>query len=173
MTLWGKPDEIVKADTWIFGKAESLFTNRGYIWGRTLPLLKNYIFLGSGPDTFVHVFPQNDYVERSALGYGFFTEILIKPHSMYLQIAVQTGVLSLVCILALIGHCLVSCIKTIQTDRADTKRGILAMVIIMALGIYLVNGITNDSTVTIAPFFWMLLGMGLDINKCNKGGIKK
>ena len=73
------------------------FSGRGYIWGKTIPLLKHYAILGSGEDTFVIAFPNYDFVSMYNGSYG--TQTMTKPHNMYLQIGVQTGVLSLIAIL--------------------------------------------------------------------------
>ncbi len=73
------------------------FSGRAFIWSRTLPLLMDNIFLGTGPDTFLLAFPNDDFVALSNSGYG--DELITKPHNMYLQTAVQTGVLSLICFL--------------------------------------------------------------------------
>jgi O-antigen ligase len=45
-----------------FNGRETLGSGRGYIWSRTIPLLKETVFLGHGPDTFAIYFPQYDYI---------------------------------------------------------------------------------------------------------------
>lgn len=157
VNIWGKSDEIVKAPAVGFKGKEHWFTSRGYIWSRTIPLLKNNIFVGSGPDTFMLQFPQEDYVARAAQGYGFFSEIITKPHCMYLQIAVQTGIISLVFFLCLpIG----TEIKYRRIKREKKQGGITYTEVIGCLiSFYLLTGITNDSMLVMAPFYWMLLGM--------------
>ena len=47
MNVFGKP-KIVPAETAIFTDYEWLASGRGYIWSRTIPLLKDNIILGSG-----------------------------------------------------------------------------------------------------------------------------
>ncbi|MCK5388685.1 MAG: oligosaccharide repeat unit polymerase, partial [Candidatus Izimaplasma sp.] len=42
----------------------SLFSSRAYIWSRSVPLLKQYIVVGAGPDMFAIAFPQEDYVGK-------------------------------------------------------------------------------------------------------------
>lgn len=169
ITVWGKPDSIEQAKSVLFTGKEELFTNRGYIWGRTIPLLKNYLFLGSGPDSFLLVFPQNDYVARANLGYGFFTEILTKPHSMYLQIALQTGVLSAVCyFMLLIGYVVegfgMYCGKCRKKGGSCHLSADLGLYLLLAVSAYALMGITNDSMLVSAPYFWILLGMGMKWN---------
>ena len=41
---------------------ETLGSNRGYEWGATIPMLKNYVFKGAGPDNFPIAFNQDDFI---------------------------------------------------------------------------------------------------------------
>lgn len=144
---------------------ENIFSGRGYLWSRTLPLLKNpkYFMVGSGPDTFTIVYPQDDYIGMELNGYK--GSIVTKPHNLYLQIAVQTGVPSLIAFLAL-------CIwYVVQSFRLYWKREFhdyyeqVGVGILLAVLGYLIAGIVNDSTVCVAPIFWILLGVGFAINQ--------
>lgn len=163
INIWGKPDTIEKAPQFLFQGKESMFTNRGYIFSRIIPLLKKYVFAGSGPDTFLLQFPQNDYVARAALGYGFFSEIITKPHCMYLQIAVQTGILSLICFLLLpVGTAIGYLRKQSKyVKKAEKKQSGISYIHIVAslVFFYLLTGCVNDSMIGLAPFYWMLLGI--------------
>ena len=67
INFYKRGDEIQTADSVLKGY-EKLFTGRGYIWGRAIPLLKEHILVGSGPDTFVEEFPQQDYVMKANTG---------------------------------------------------------------------------------------------------------
>ena len=162
----GKFDEIVPAETAVFTNYDSLFSGRGYIWSRTLPLLKNHILLGSGADTFSIVFPHNDYMGRLKAGYGF--TIITKPHSLYLQIGVQHGLLALLCFLAVCTIYLVQSFKLYFKRSLKNNRYFLGIGIMLGIIGYLVSGITNDSTVALAPVFWIILGTGFAVNKMNK-----
>ena len=168
ITIWGKPDEIITAKKAFSGKWDSLFTNRGYIYNRTLPLLKKHIVFGSGPDTFMLQFPQNDYVARAALGWGFFSEILTKPHCMYLQIALQTGVFSLILFLVLpVSIWINNLKKSMKNSAAQKEEEVMRSdrtIISGFLLIYLLAGLTNDSMLVLAPLYWIVLGAGL--KKC-------
>ena len=163
INIWGKPDEVISAPSVGFKGKEHWFTDRGYIWSRTIPLLKNKILVGSGPDTFMLQFPQNDYVARAALGYGFFSEIITKPHCMYLQIAVQTGVLSLVFFLCLpIGSGIKyrrNRYRNLKKDGEKQKDHTYVDGIECLIIFYLLTGITNDSMVVLSPLYWVLLGV--------------
>ena len=144
---------------------ENIFSGRGYLWSRTLPLLKNpkYFFLGSGPDTFTIVFPQDDYIGMELNGYK--GSIVTKPHNLYLQIAVQTGVPSLIAFLALCFWYIGQSFRLYWKREFKTYYEQVGVGILLAVLGYLVAGIVNDSTVCVAPIFWVLLGIGFSINQ--------
>lgn len=161
-----KPDEIVHADAALFKNHESFATNRGYIWSRTIPLLKKYFILGSGADTFSIVFPQNDYLGRYNAGYNSL--LITKPHNLYLQIGVQQGVLALLCFLAVcVLYVVQSCRLYWRADLSDEKV-VFGMGIMFGVIGYLISGLANDSSVALAPLFWALLGIGFAVNRMNK-----
>lgn len=138
-------------------------SNRGYIWSKTLPLLKNTLFLGSGPDTFVFEFPQNDY-----LGFyqnGFESSIMTKPHNLYLQIAVQTGVLSLIAFLAFYIWYFISSIRLYIRGRFNSFYSRMGLAIFIGTIGYMIAGLTNDSSIAIAPIFWLMIGAGIAVNR--------
>ncbi len=148
-----------------FEGRERLASSRGYIWSRTIPMLKETIFIGHGPDTYALHFPNNDYVGKF-LGFTGSNTIVDKPHSMYLQSAVNTGVLSVIALLVLSGMYIVSSFKAYFFKRDyDDFIDTAGLGIFMAVLIYLFTGISNDSIVSVAPVFWTLLGIGFILNK--------
>ena len=163
-TPYGKWDKVNNPE--IFKMKENMFSNRGYIWTRTIPLLKENIFIGSGPDTFTVEFPQDDYVGLE--NYGYKGSIVTKPHNMFLQIGVQTGVLSLIAFLAFYIMYFVQSIRIYIKGKFDTYASQLGVGIFLASIGYMIAGITNDSTITVAPIFWILLGIGFSMNKIVK-----
>jgi len=78
-------------------------SGRGYIWSRTIPMMKDTLFLGHGADTFSIYFPQDDYIGKFNSGtFSNVVNILIdKPHNMYFGIIIGTGGISLLALLAL------------------------------------------------------------------------
>lgn len=162
----GKYVKLEKSDEAVFTNCPGLLSGRGYIWAKTIPLLKKYIFLGSGPDTFQLVFPQNDYVDQAT---KFAPNMLVtRAHSMYLQTAVQTGIISLLCILALY---FIYFVKSIILYNRIFKSGLeLTSTVHAGIGFYvgtfsyMISGISNDSLPVTAPLFWCLLGCGIATN---------
>lgn len=159
-TPYGKWDKI--ANPKAITMNERMFSGRGYIWSRTIPELKNYILKGSGPDTYVLVFPQDDYIGLE--NNGFRGSVVTKPHNLYLQIWVQTGGISLFAFLALYVIYLVQSICVYGKSKFATYQEQLGVGIFLAMVAYLIAGITNDSTITVAPIVWILLGLGFGIN---------
>ncbi len=145
----------VKASTLI--KNEAFASGRGYIWSRSLPLLKGALVWGYGPDTFAFTFPQNDFVGK--LNYGSIWVIIGKPHNWYLQIALGSGLLSLLCLLIYFA---LYCIKTLQRHfRGFWENSGLAMGILLSVIGFFLTGVFNDSVVSVSPILWMLAGFGI------------
>lgn len=134
---------------------------RGYIWSRTIPLLGRYVLTGSGPDTFTEVFPNNDYVGKTNMNYDGVA--VTKPHNMYLQTWVQTGLISL---LAFLGIFIIYFISSLRLYYRRTLGALEEIGVALMIGCfsYMVAGIANDSTVTVAPVYWGLLGLGMAVN---------
>lgn len=145
---------------------ENIVSGRGYIWSRSIPLLKNNILIGTGPDTFAITFPQSDYV--AAANSGFYGMVITKPHNLYLQVGVQTGCVSLIAMLVFYIMYAVSCIRIYWKNAMDTFTAQLGVAIFASTFGYMISALVNDSTVTIAPVYWCLMGLGLAVNKMVK-----
>ena len=72
-----------------------------------------------GADTFAMYFPQADYAGKYNIGYFSDTRNVIvdKPHNMYLGIAVNTGVISLIAVLCIFGLYLIDSFKIYRKKR--------------------------------------------------------
>lgn len=163
---YGNLDTIITPSSALFDKHGSIFTGRGYLWSRTIPLLKDTILIGTGADTFGYYFPQSDYVGRG--NYGFDNTIITKPHSMYLQIGIQTGVISLIAFLILYLWYFIDSIKTYHKCEYKTFTERIGVLLFIGTIGYMISGIINDSTITVAPMFWVILGVGLACNRITK-----
>lgn len=142
------------------------FSGRGYIWSKTLPLLKNTILLGTGPDTYAIAFPQEDYVSLVQNGWGNL--MITKPHCMYMQMGVQTGVLSLVAFLVFyIWYFIQSfCLYRKSELRTWTER--VGAAVFVSTICFMIASLVNDSTIGVSIIFWTLLGIGCACNKMVK-----
>lgn len=153
-----------KAPKWFFGidLSDKIGSGRGYIWNRTVYMLKDAIFLGFGTDVFPLVFPQNDYVEKIKTP-GIGLAIVDKPHNMYLQIACNSGVISLFIFIAFFIVYGMKSIKICYLDfiKGENYTSNSIGLLMTSLGViaYMVSNIFNDSSVCIGPFFWILVGL--------------
>ncbi len=158
----GKLDDLREIPSFGFEKNQHFGDKRGYIWSRTIPLFKRYLFLGSGPNTFTEVFPNDDYVGKTNMNYDGVP--VTKPHNMYFQTWVQTGMLSLVAYLFLMGWYWIKSLLLYWKRPLRTFTEKVGFAIYISVTGYLITGIANDSTVTVAPVFWSLLALGIVIN---------
>jgi hypothetical protein len=161
----GKSIDIDNIESFGFEGKEKLASSRGYIWSRSLPLLKDKLLLGHGPDTFAAYFPQQDIKGKMYAYNGDMWQLVDKPHNLYLQTALNTGVVSLIAMLALFIMYFIKSFKIYYNSDFKDFYSIAGLGIFVAVVGYLGAGIFNDSVVSVAPVFWVLLGMGISINK--------
>lgn len=158
----------VNAESIGFEGKEKIGSARGYIWSRTIPLLDKCLVTGYGPDTYAFVFPQNDYLAKYYSYDEGFNVIVDKPHNMYLQIFMSSGLIALIAFLWICGFYIVDCIRLYalkKNYRAEQYFGISIMLAVIG---YLAAGFFNDSVVSVAPVFWILLGTGVALNTINR-----
>ena len=159
---YGRFSPIKNAPSAIFTGYESFASNRGYIWSRTIPILSDYLFLGSGADTFTIVFPQYDYI--NARNYGYEDVIITKPHNFYLQTAVQTGIISLFALITFYCWYFVQSIKLYFNNPYTTKSSFFGMALFISSISFMISAISNDSSITVSPVYWFIIGIGLSTN---------
>lgn len=158
----GRLDECTVPEN-VFPGYETLGSGRGYVFGRTIPLLRNYIFTGSGPDTFAVTFPQNDYVGRYRCGFDGI--IFTRPHNFYLQIGVQTGVVSLVAFLVFYAIYFVDSCKNYCFRKIESGEAWAGFALFLCTIGFMAAGLANDSLIVVTPVFYVLLGAGMAVNK--------
>jgi O-antigen ligase len=154
-----------EAESFGFEGVERLGSNRGYIWSRSIPLLAKNIFIGQGTDCFAFAFPQNDV--RAKLRFLSNPYVIVdKPHNMYLQTGINTGVISLVITLAVFVLFIWQSFSVVKS-----KNYLLTAIRLGILGgcvAYMVAGLTTDSVVSVAPVFWVMLGTGFGLGYAEK-----
>lgn len=145
-------------------KYYSFATGRGFIWINSLPILKKTVFIGYGPGTFEFRFKQYDFA--GLLNSQGTTNLIVdKPHNFYLQIAAQTGMISM---LSLIIMFVIIICYSIRYYKKHKNNGDDSLKINTLVGLtlgnfsYMIFLLTNDSSLTVSPVFWTLLG----INAC-------
>lgn len=135
---------------------------RGDIWSKSIPLLKDSLLLGSGPDSFVMVYPNNDYLSEHNIGID--DQYTTRPHNWYLQVAIQTGVVSLILMLAAFVLYVIRgskyCVKSsLQGEIAEVHPWVEAF--FLGSVTFMLMGLINDSSIGVTPLFWCMFGIAL------------
>ena len=84
---------------------------------------------------------------------------------MYLQIAVQTGVPSLIAFLIFFGWYIISSLRLYWKQSYESYMSKIGVGILASVIGYLILALTNDSCIAVSPIFWVLTGIGLAINR--------
>jgi len=137
-----------------FEKYYKLATGRGYIWLNTLPILKECIIIGKGMGNYPFSYPHNE-IAGQLNTHGTANILTDKPHNMYLQTAVNNGLTALLFFMIFVFLALKSGIKSMFSKQSD----ILSYAFPVSCSVYLIMGMANDSAVSLAPFFWLMLGL--------------
>ncbi len=170
------------------GRYDNLFTGRGYIWRNTLPVIRNTLVFGHGAGTFEMYFKQFDFVGLLN-SQGNVDLIVDKPHSLYLQIACNQGLLCSIAVVTIFitlivinilaaiikakGQALSGKYSEEMTDKGINKNdhnkddynnihiNIFAVLLIAA---FMVFELITDSNITVNPIMVVIAGMiGADI----------
>lgn len=158
-----QPLTLDNPETFGFRGKEKLGSARGYIWSRSLPMLKDTIWIGYGPDNYPLKFPQNDFFGKW-YAYGTPYMIVDKPHNLYLQIALNQGVIALLAFLVVVMLYIVQSIKLYALKEDYSMKEMMGSACLLAVVGYLGAGMFNDSVVSVAPIFWVILGFGIATN---------
>jgi len=108
------------------------------VWIRSLSIVKDYFWIGSGLDTFKLVYPQE--------GMSLFD----KAHNVYLQMLITNGIFSLIAYCSL---CLNIFIKGLKFKNQ------YAIAILTAFIGYSIQAFANISVIDVAPIFFIILGL--------------
>lgn len=164
INIFGKKAPLTNIDRFkLFDGREDFISGRGYIWGRSIPILKHTILLGKGADTYIYYFPQNDYIGRYNINWGL-NVTLDKPHCLYIAIGVNSGIIALVAFLIFL------LMYFIQSFKLYFRRLPTDFISYVGFGLFIgvfgfsIAGITNDATVSTMPIFYSLFGTGIAAN---------
>ena len=161
-----KLEELKEIPRFGFEGYEHFITERGLIWSMTLPLLKDSLLLGSGANTFAFVYPQNNY--KDLYYYTGDATASTRPHSLYLQVAVECGVPALLALLVFFAWYLIQSLRLYWKADFGTLAKRVGLACFLAITAYLICGLTNDSMITVAPVFWGIVVMGVAVNRIVK-----
>lgn len=148
----------------IFEGRERFATSRGYIWSRSIPMLKETVLIGHGPDTYAIEFPQYDYVGKLN-SFPNHRIIVDKPHNMYLQIGINTGLMSLLALLCLYMMYFIDSMKIYFKRDINSFLEYVGVGAFTGIMAYLAAGMFNDQIISVAPLFYSMVGLGLAVNR--------
>jgi hypothetical protein len=165
----GNLADIICPEKWnFFNKRHAFASSRGIIWSLSFPIFKKTIFTGYGADTFALLYPNNDYFSKAKTGLKSFT---IHSHSLYSQIGIEFGVIALVIFLAFMGIYTYQSLRLYWSSNFNDFYDFLGLGCFLAVCSFLFTGVFNSSMVSVSPYFWILFGMGIGINKINKSAL--
>lgn len=143
------------SETPIFTKLNEMSTDRLNIWTKTIDLINDKPIFGHGFDTFPYIFIPND----DNGGLSTYGEVIDKPHNWYLTVAYGGGLVSLVCLLAIILYILKNVVYS-SIDKIDNK-----YLYVFGIGVitYAIQGMFNDSLVGTSIFFWIFAGLCMNL----------
>lgn len=156
----GKLDIMEKIPKLDLHGLEYLGSGRLYIWSRVIPMLKNYLLIGSGPDTFAEAFPQNDYVGKLIYAENP-RRVMESAHNDYLTRWVQTGFLSLLALLVFYLWFFKRCFSFYRNCELQTKKQQLGFGCFLACICYLTCCFFSDSSLYTTPTFYLFAGIAL------------
>ncbi len=157
-TPFGKFMQLHEVEHFGFEKYQNIANRRGFIWSRTIPLMKKYWFKGVGPNAFIIAFPNDDFVGSKRVGGN--TTLVDKPHNTFLQIFVQTGGVSAIAYVGLWILYMCGSLRLFwRKVPSNTVEWLNYGVMIGMLG-YAITGLTNDTIIGVQNIYWILLGVG-------------
>ncbi len=162
-TPFGKFMKLRDVEHFGFKNHQNIANRRGFIWSRTIPLMKKYWFTGVGPNAFIIAFPNDDFVGSKRVGNS--TTLVDKPHNTFLQIFIQTGGVSA---LAYAGLWLILMWESIRIHwrrRPGTTFEWIHFGIFIGMISYAIAGITNDTVIGVQNMYWVILGVGYALTK--------
>lgn len=158
--------ELYKSEEFSTLFRDDAVSGRGHIWDGIIPRLSKYIFVGNGANTFIFAYPQNDYIYRAY--YDIPNVLDVKAHSIYLQQWVENGMFAMIAFIVFYVWYAVTAIRILR--RADMKNqlSLIELGIFTGTLTYMIVGLANDSNVCTAPGFWIMLGLGMAVNRIIK-----
>ncbi|CRK80179.1 O-antigen ligase family protein [Neobacillus massiliamazoniensis] len=139
--------------------AGSAGASRWYIWQVSMPLIANHFWLGTGPNTFEQVFPKDSSQTKKYFG----NDKVYDENNDYLQIALTMGVPALLIYLLILSLILFKGFR--KAEELDVQQQLASYGLLAAIIGYLVQAFFNISVISVAPYFWLLLGFVVNRNK--------
>ena len=130
-----KMEAIETVETIKEGNINKVGNGRLEIWRNSLPLIKDNLAVGSGPDTFLYIYKAG---------------IVDKAHNVYLQMLITTGLISLILFLIILF--------ILFTFSIRVEDSITIALLIAFIG-YSIQAFANISTIDVAPLYFIISGL--------------
>jgi len=142
----------------VAGQHMEMLSSRGYIWHYTNDLVKDNFILGYGPDNLYYVFPQLNSDKEAFMPDSYID----KPHNMYLQVLLDTGILGLIGFMVLLVGALLKANKAIEFEK-DVHKNTYIKALMLVVIVYMVQGIVNDNHIAVQPIVYLVIGIGASL----------
>ncbi len=162
-TPFGKFTRLHEVESFGFKDYQNIANRRGFIWSRTIPLMKDYWFKGIGPNAFIIAFPNDDFVGSKRV--GDTTTLVDKPHNAFLQIYIQTGGISALAYGGLWVLYIIGGIRIFWRRKQYRNIDMIGLGLLVGIFSFAVSGITNDTIIGTQVIYWTLLGTGYAVNR--------
>lgn len=131
-------------------------SQRGFIWSRALPIALRSPFIGHGSNSFIALFPNND-IEGRFLGGTPLNTIVDKPHDIYIDYTINTGLISVFAYLSLLLVPIFLYGKNALKEK-EIGLNLLTLSLVLSVIVYMIATFAVDQNVTVSPTFWIILG---------------
>lgn len=142
-------------------------TGRGYIWEKTIDLIKERAILGYGMDSYVYNFPHNNIDSRA----GMQTETIIvdKAHNIYLAVLYGMGIFGGIAFLLLMAFNAITLVKSIFSKNTNN----VILILGVAVMAFSVQALFNDSLPGITAVLFVFLGLMFGSQKKKSDNLAK
>ncbi len=141
---------------------QDLLHHRGSLWNYTIPLLGKHIILGSGANTYVREYPQNDYLFE-----GNLHSLDVKPHCSFLQQWVENGFVAMLALVVFLIWQVAALLRLLVTHFENEnwkKGGCFRILAVSCLAMYagvILSWLANDSNICTSPVVWIAFGIAM------------
>lgn len=146
LSIFSDMNKVITQDS----KMEGAGSSRIFIWTRVIALIKEKPVWGVGLETLGEAFSNN--FKNDIVNYFGRAMTVDKAHNEYLHIAVSTGIPSLIAYLAFLSNVLLKGFKQIKNNH------FILPLFCSVIG-YLSQAFFSISVVSVAPVFWIFLGI--------------
>lgn len=150
----------IKKEEKILGTTTSL-GDRLYIWRKTIEIIKDYPFLGIGPDAMALVYWPYEKIEDICS----HRSLVDRAHNDFLDMAVTRGIPGLFSYLWILGAIFLTGIKIIKKTKKNVTERIYSGSLLGGISAYLIQNQFSFGVSAISSLFWILMALLVLENK--------